>query len=315
MRTLYPEIEPYTTGRLQVSGLHNLYYEECGNPAGKPVVFLHGGPGSGIIPDSRRYFDPTFYHIILFDQRGAGKSTPYAETAENDTWNLVADLEKLRTHLRVERWLVFGGSWGSTLALCYAIAHPGLVLGLVLRGVYLGREWENNWLFQEGASYFFPDRYEQYITPIPPAERGDLIGAYYKRLTDPDEAITLPAAKTWSEWEGGMAHLIPEPEKKKDDPRAGLAIARIECHYIVNKMFFPADNYILDHAGEIAHLPCRIVHGRYDVICPASNAWDLTRLLPDAHLCFVQDGGHAAGDPGMASELVQATDAFKVLFE
>ena len=315
MRTLYPEIEPYRTGRLQVSPLHNLYYEECGNPHGSPAVFLHGGPGGAVVPTSRRFFDPEVYRAILFDQRGAGKSTPYAEIRENTTWKLVEDMESLRIHLGIERWLVFGGSWGSTLALCYAIAHPERVVGLVLRGIYLGRQWENKWLFQEGASYLYPDHYADYIAPIPPQQRGDLIGAYYQRLIDPDEGIHLPASRTWSAWEGGMVHLNPEPRPEKDNPRDSLAIARFECHYIVNEMFFPADNYILENIGRIKHLPCRIVHGRYDVVAPARSAWELSQVYPKAVLSLVQEGAHAATDPGMASELVQALDDFRDLYK
>jgi proline iminopeptidase len=300
---------------LPVCDLHTLYYEECGLPSGAPTLFLHGGPGGGVVPDSRRYFDPEFYRIVLFDQRGAGKSTPFAEVRENDTWSLVEDIEKLRVHLGIERWLVLGGSWGSTLALCYALTHPERVAGLVLRGVYLGRRWENNWLFQEGASRFYPDRYVQYIDPIPPDQRSDLISAYYKLLTDPDEAVHLPASRTWSEWEGGMVHLVPDAtQKKSENPRANLAIARLECHYIVNDMFFPSDNYILENAARIAHIPIRIVHGRYDLVCPPTNAWELCQALPQAHLTIVQQGAHAARDPYMAADLVEATDASKSLF-
>ena len=327
MRILYPEIQPYHTGRLQVSQIHNLYYEECGNPLGHPAVFLHGGPGGAVGPESRRFFDPDFYRIVLFDQRGAGKSTPYAELQDNNTWRLVEDLETLRSHLGIERWVVFGGSWGSTLALCYAIAHPERVMGLVLRGVYLGRKWENKWLFQEGASYFYPDQYEAYIAPIPPEERGDLIGAYYRRLTDPDEAIHLAAAKTWSSWEGSMVHIkpLPKPDPQEpaesqspeviENPRDSLAIARFECHYIFHEMFFPSDNYILENIQHIAHLPCRIVHGRFDTICPPRNAWELSQAYPEARLSLVQEGAHAARDPEMASELVQALDDFRELFD
>lgn len=313
MRTLYPEIEPYAVGNLSVSPIHTLYYEECGNAAGKPAVFLHGGPGGGLSADSRRFFDPEAYRIILFDQRGAGKSTPYAEIHENNTWLLVEDMEKLRVHLGIERWVVFGGSWGSTLALCYAITHPERVAGLVLRGVYLGRRWENKWLFQEGASYFFPDHYETYTAPIPAEERGNLIGAFYKRLIDPDESVHLPAAKAWSEWEGCMVRMIPLAKTSEEDPHKCLAIARFECHYIVNDMFFPNDNYILENAAKIAHIPCRMVHGRHDPVCPPTNAWELSKVLPQAGLVFVNDGAHNPVEAGMASELVQALDDFRTL--
>ena len=315
MRELYPEIEPYHTGRLQVSDLHSLYYEECGQRNGPPAVFLHGGPGGGVIPDSRRYFAPTFYRIVLFDQRGAGKSTPYASVEENTTWDLVEDLERLRRHLGIERWLVFGGSWGSTLALCYAIAHPQRVAGLVLRGVYLGRESENRWLFQEGASWYFPEAWQDYLAPIPPVERGDLIAAYRRRLTDPDPAAHLPAAQAWAGWESAIVRLIPKAHEEKEDPLSNLAIARLENHYIVHGMFYPNDNYILDHASAIRHIPCRIVHGRYDLVCPPRSAWDLHQVYPEAQLTFTPDAGHAGREPGNVHALVQATDDLRTLFE
>ncbi len=315
MRELYPEIEPYHIGRLQVSDLHSLYYDECGLRDGPPAVFLHGGPGGGVMPDSRRYFDPDFYRIVLFDQRGAGKSTPYASVEENTTWDLVEDLERLRRHLGIERWLVFGGSWGSTLALCYAIAHPQRVAGLVLRGVYLGRESENRWLFQEGASWYFPEAWQDYLAPIPPAERGDLIAAYRRRLTDPDPAVHLPAAQAWAGWESAIVRLIPIAHEEKEDPLSNLAIARLENHYIVHGMFYPNDNYILDHAPAIRHIPCRIVHGRYDLVCPPRSAWDLHQACPEAQLTFTPDAGHAGREPGNVHALVQATDDFRTLFE
>ena len=280
MRELYPEIEPYHAGRLQVSTLHSLYYEECGHRDGPPAVFLHGGPGGGLIPNSRRYFDPAFYRIVLFDQRGSGKSTPYASIEENTTWDLVEDLERLRSHLGIERWLVFGGSWGSTLALCYAIAHPQRVAGLVLRGVYLGRESENRWLFQEGASWYFPEAWQDYLAPIPPAEHGDLIAAYRRRLTDPDPAVHLPAAQAWAGWESAIVRLIPKAHPEKEDPLSNLAIARLENHYIVHGMFYPNDNYILDHAPAIRHIPCRIVHGRYDLGLPSPQRLGPSPGLP-----------------------------------
>jgi proline iminopeptidase len=314
MYTIFPEIEPYRSGMLPVSDLHTLYYEECGNPDGVPVLFLHGGPGGGVAPSSRRLFDPAYYRIILFDQRGAGKSTPYAEVRDNDTWSLVEDIEKLRRHLGIERWLILGGSWGSTLALCYAIRHPDRPTGLVLRGVYLGRRWENRWLFQEGASWFYPDLFPQYTAPIPEEERGDLIAAFYRRLTDPDETVHLPAAQAWGGWESSLVRLIPDEEKPaEENPRAKLAIARMECHYIINDMFFSADNFILENAARIAHIPIKIVHGRYDLVCPPTNAWELSRLLPLAELRIVQQGAHAAKDPHMSSALVEATEAFKTL--
>jgi proline iminopeptidase len=316
VRELYPEIEPYRTGRLQVSERHSLYYEECGRREGAPVVFLHGGPGGGIVPDSRRNFDPGFYRIVLFDQRGAGKSTPYASIDENTTWDLVEDLERLRRHLNIERWLVFGGSWGSTLALCYAIAYPERVVGLVLRGVYLGRRSENHWLFQEGASWYFPDAWEKYLAPIPETERADLIAAYRRRLIDPDPTVHLPAAQAWAGWESAIVRLIPHvPDGDKEDPLSNLAIARMENHYIVNEMFYPnGDTYILDHIQPVQNLPCRIVHGRYDLVCPPRSAWDLKKVYPKAELVFTPDAGHAGREPGNIDALVQATDDFKSLF-
>lgn len=240
MNILFPPIEPYSTAMLPVSSLHTLYYEQCGNPDGFPVVFLHGGPGGSAGPECRRFFDPAFYRIVLLDQRGAGRSTPFAETRENTTWDLVEDLERLRNRLGIQRWLVFGGSWGSTLALCYAIRHPAKTAGLVLRGVYLGRRWENYWLFHTGASCFYPDKWGEFIHLIPPEERGDLPVAYHKRLMDPDAAVHMPAAERWSNWEGTLVHLDPKPadEKAENQTFNPLAIARFECHYIVNGMFF-----------------------------------------------------------------------------
>ena len=313
MDILFPEIEPYRTGYLDASPIHQLYYEECGNPAGQPLVYLHGGPGAGISPPYRRFYDPDFYRIILLDQRGCGKSTPFASLEENTTWHLVADLERLRTHLGIERWLVFGGSWGSTLALSYALRHPQRVVGLVLRGIYLGRHWENQWLFQEGASYFFPEAWAKYIAPIPPEERGDIMGAYHIRLIDPDPDVQLKAAQTRAAWESAVVRLIPE-QVPKDDPRADLAISRIESHYMVNNLFFPSDNYLLENVPSIQHLPCRIVHGRYDLICPVRNAFELHERLPHAEIRIVPDAGHASLEPGISRELVQATQNFKSLF-
>lgn len=316
MRTLYPSIEPYHSDFLKVSDTHSLYYEQCGDPQGHPIVFLHGGPGAGISPGVRSFFDPDFYRIILFDQRGCGKSTPYASIEANTTWDLVDDMERLRTHLGIERWVVFGGSWGSTLALAYAIRHPDRVIGLILRGIYLGRPWENAWLFQEGASYFFPERWKTYLATIPEEERDDLIHAYHHYLNHPDQQVCLNAAGAWSSWESAIAQLIPNPEDPHftEDPLAGLAIARIENHYFVNNLFFPSDNYLLENAPSIAHIPCRIVHGRYDLICPVRNAFELVEKLPHAELRVVPDAGHTAREPGIASELVQAADDFKVLF-
>lgn len=315
---LYPEIEPYQTGELRVSDLHTLYYEESGNPRGNPVVFLHGGPGGGISPAYRRYFDPAFYRIILFDQRGAGQSTPSAELRENTTWDLVEDIERLRRHLSVERWLVFGGSWGSTLALTYAITHPARVVGLVLRGIFLVRKKEIDWFYQEGASYLFPDAWEKYLAPIPQAERGDLVSAYYLRLTHADPLVRTEAAKAWSIWEATTSHLYPDPvgvRRFEESEERSLAFARIECHYFVNRAFFPEDGYLLRRAPEINHIPTRIAQGRYDVVCPLVSAWELKKAMPAADLRIVPDAGHSSFEPGIARELVQATNDFRTLFQ
>jgi len=315
MRSLYPQIEPNSEGRLQVSPLHNLYYEESGNPNGIPIVFLHGGPGGGTMPDHRRYFDPAAYRIVVFDQRGAGKSTPHASLQDNTTWDLVADIERLRVHLGIEKWHVFGGSWGSTLAICYAESHPERVSALILRGIYLGRQKENKWLYQGGASAIYPDRWEDYLAPIPEDERGDLISAYYKRLCSEDEATCLAAAKAWSTWEGSILKLIPDPSMIEEfgSPHLSLAIARIECHYFVNDVFLETQNQLIDNIGKIRHIPTKIVHGRYDVVCSLENAWDLHKAWPEAELTIVPDAGHSASEPGIIDALVQATDEFRNL--
>jgi proline iminopeptidase len=313
MRTLYPPIAPYEDGKLAVSPVHILHYEVCGNPAGTPVVFLHGGPGGGTNADHRRFFDPAAYRIVLVDQRGAGKSTPHASLEENTTWHLVADLERLRAHLGIERWVVFGGSWGSTLALAYAQTHPERVRALVLRGIFLCRPKEIRWFYQEGASAIFPDRFAEYLAPIPPDERGDLVRAYYRRLTGGDEAVRLEAARAWSTWEGSTIRLVPDPKLIADfgDPHKALALARIECHYFVNDSFFQTDDYLIEHAGAIRRIPGVIVQGRYDVVCPAMSAWELSRAWPEADLRIVPDAGHHAMEPGIVDALVTATDRFR----
>jgi len=309
---LYPPIEPYATGRLKVSATHDLYYEESGNPKGKPVVFLHGGPGGGSDPKQRRFFHPEKYRIILFDQRGCGKSTPYASLEDNTTWDLVADTEKLRVHLGIAKWQVFGGSWGSTLALAYAEKHPEACTELVLRGIFLLRKQEIDWFYQRGASILYPDAWEPYLAHIPEAERGDLLSAYHKRLTSPDPAVRLAAAKTWSGWEGGTSKLVPDADftGHYEEDEFALAFARIECHYFVNKGWFDPEDQLLRDASKIRHIPGVIVQGRYDVVCPMESAWALHRAWPEADLVITPDCGHSAFDAPNCRALVAATDRF-----
>lgn len=309
---LYPEIVPYRTGRLPVGDGHEIYFEESGNPDGKPVVFVHGGPGSGTNSKQRRFFDPRLYRIVLFDQRGSGQSTPHASLEANTTWHLVADMEKLRKHLKIDRWQVFGGSWGSTLALAYAETHPEAVTELVLRGIFLLRKKEIDWLYQFGASELYPDAWEPYVAAIPTEERGDFVAAYHRRLTSPDRKVQLAAAKVWSVWEGSTSKLIPDPTFIADYGRDDFAIAfgRIEAHYFVNRGFFEHDDLLLRNVGKIRHLPAVIVQGRYDVVCPMESAWALHRAWPEAELVVVPDAGHSAFEPGISKALVSATDRF-----
>jgi proline iminopeptidase len=312
--TLYPTARPYRKDFLHVSALHELYYEESGNPKGKPVVFLHGGPGAASNSSMRRFFDPRRYRIVLFDQRGCGSSRPHAELRENDTWALVQDIEALRTHLGVERWMVFGGSWGSTLALAYAQTHPKRVTELVLRGIFLLRRSELDWLYQSplGAASVYPDLWEQYIEPIPVAERHDMIGAYYKRLTSSEASVRARAARSWSLWEAGTSFLQPNASylAKFDSPDYAAAFARIEAHYFINRGFLETDDQLLRNVDRIRHIPAVIVQGRYDMVCPARSAWDLHRVWPEADLRMVADAGHSALETGITSELVNATDRF-----
>jgi proline iminopeptidase len=312
-RTLYAEIEPYRTGRLKVSSVHELYFEESGNPNGKAVVFLHGGPGGGTEPKHRRYFDPSAYRIVLFDQRGCGRSTPFASLEENTTWDVVRDIETLRSHLGIERWMVFGGSWGSTLALAYAETHPARVSELVLRGIFLLRDEEIRWFYQEGAGWIFPDAWEDYVGHIPEGERGDLLRAYYKRLTSSDPEEQRAAAKVWSVWEGRTSCLVPSPEliARTAGDEFSLAFARIESHYFVNRGWLDGERALLANVDKIRSIPAVIVQGRYDVVCPAKSAWDLHRAWPEADLRLVPDAGHAASEPGTVHELVSATDRFR----
>jgi proline iminopeptidase len=311
-RTLYPEIEPYDSGFLQVSPLHRVYFEQCGNPQGKPVVFVHGGPGAGCNAKSRRFFDPARYRIVLFDQRGCGRSTPHAELTDNTTWHLVADMELLREHLHLPRWQVFGGSWGSTLALAYAQTHPDRVSELVLRGIFMLRRWELEWFYQKGCDAIFPDAWEDYVAAIPAVERGDLMGAYYRRLTSADADVRMAAAKAWSMWEGGTSFLQPSADSiaSTGSDEFALAFARIECHYFVHGGFFDADDQLLRDAHRLKRIPAVIVQGRYDVVCPIRSAWDLHRAWPEADLRIVGDAGHSALEPGITHELVSATDRF-----
>ncbi|MGQ0779309.1 MAG: prolyl aminopeptidase [Pseudonocardiales bacterium] len=312
-RTLYPEIEPYRTGFLRVSDLHEIYYEESGNPQGKPVVFVHGGPGGCTGPKQRRFFDPAAYRIVLFDQRGCGKSTPHACLTDNTTWHLVADLERIREQLGIQRWQVFGGSWGSTLALAYAEKYPDRVTELVLRGIFLLRKQEIDWFYQRGADAIFPDAWEEFLAPIPAEEHGDLLHAYYGRLTSEDPDIQQQAAKAWSVWEGKTSCLYPNPDliTRVSDDEFSLAFARIECHYFVNRAFFERDGELVANVGRIRHIPTVIVHGRYDVVCPMVSAWTLHRAFPEADLRIVPDAGHSAFEPGNLHELIEATDRFR----
>jgi len=313
-RALYPAIRPYRAGYLKVSGLHELYFEESGNPKGKPAVFLHGGPGGGTDPRMRRFFNPKKYRIVLFDQRGCGKSRPNASLVDNTTWDLVADIEKLREHLSVERWLVFGGSWGSTLALAYAQTHPERVTELVLRGIFLLRRFELEWFYQSdrGTAMLYPDLWKQYVATIPAAERGDMMQAYYKRLTSSNKKELELAAKAWSIWEGATSflHLNPHYVEKFGDAGYAAAFARIECHYFVNGGFLRSENQLIEDIGRVRHIPAVIVQGRYDVVCPMKSAWDLHEAWPEADLRIVPDAGHSALEAGNTHELVMATDGF-----
>lgn len=310
MRTLFPEIEPYATRRLRVSDIHELYVEECGCADGLPVVFLHGGPGAGLAPYHRRFFDPARYRIVLFDQRGAGRSTPFAELRENTTRDLVADIETLRETLGIERWVVFGGSWGSTLGLAYAQAHPERVLGLVLRGIFLCRAAEIDWFYEEGgASWLLPEKWARYAAAIPENERGRMMEAYWQRLTSDDEAVRVAAARAWGRWEGGALTLEESPETEAGfaAPEVAVSLARIEAHYFRHHGFLERDQLLRD-IGRIRHIPATLVHGRYDVICPAKNALDLAAAWPEADLHVVL-AGHAASEPAIVDVLVRATDA------
>jgi len=311
-RTLYPPIEAYEAGMLSVSSVHTLYYEQSGDPHGKPVVFVHGGPGGGCDSWQRQFFDPARYRIILFDQRGCGRSTPHASLVDNTIWHLISDLDALRAHLGIERWQVFGGSWGSTLAIAYAQAQPDRVTELILRGIFLLRRSELMWFYQEGASHLFPDAWEGFLQPIPQVERGDLMGAYYRRLTGANEAEKLRCAQAWSAWEGATSRLYYDPRlvNHYEEDQFALAFARIECHYFVNGSWFERDDQLLHDIDKIRHIPAVIVQGRYDVVCPMRTAWDLHRAWPEAQLDIIADAGHSAMEPGIVDALINATDKF-----
>lgn len=302
---LHPRIEPHLEGMLEVSDLHSVAWEVSGHPEGAPVLVIHGGPGGGSQPDYRRYFDPAHWRIVQFDQRGCGRSTPWAELEDNTTLASVSDIERLREHLGIERWVVFGGSWGSSLSLIYAQHHPERVQHLVLRGIFLCRESEFAWFYQEGASHIFPEAFEGYRNHIPEPERGDLMRAYHARLTSADETVRHAAAREWTRWEMATSYLIPKAsaELKADDLQFAVAFARIECHYFTNGIFMP-DNFILDHVSRLTNIPIDIVQGRYDVVCPARSAWDLHTAAPHSRLHIIGDAGHSMTEPPIAAKLV-----------
>lgn len=309
-RDLYPEIEPFASGWMATGGVHEIYYEECGNPNGKPVVVLHGGPGGACNPGMRRYFDPKIYRIILFDQRGCGRSRPNASLEDNTTWTLIEDIERLRERCGVDKWAVFGGSWGSTLAMAYAITHPERASALLLRGIFLLTKKELTWFYQHGASMIFPDAWERFVAPIPEAERHDLMGAYYKRLIGDDRKAQLECAVAWSSWEGETVS-IRGPDARPDkfaEPDFALAFARIECWYFMNGGFFPEDGWILKNIHRIRHIPAWVAQGRFDVVTPIDSAWSLHRAWPEARLDIVPDAGHASTEPGIIDSLIRATD-------
>lgn len=310
-RGLYPEIEPFASGWMPTEGVHEIYYEECGAPGGKPMLVLHGGPGGATNPAMRRFFDPARWRVILFDQRGCGQSRPNAVLEDNDTWKLIEDIERLRERCGVDKWAVFGGSWGSTLALAYAITHPGRVESLILRGIFLLTQKELSWFYQDGASMIFPDAWESFLAPIPEAERGDLMGAYYRRLTSDDPEVRREAAVAWSSWEGDTVSAkgpAARPEKFAE-PDFAVAFARLECWYFMNRGFLPEDGWILKQVDRIRHIPAWIVQGRFDVVTPMSGAWALHRAWPEARFEVVGDAGHASTEPGIVDALVRATDA------
>lgn len=309
-RTLYPEIEAYSVGWLPTGGPHELYYEECGNPKGKAAIVLHGGPGGAINPTMRRFFDPAKWRVALFDQRGCGKSRPNASLEDNTTWSLIEDIERLRKHLGVEKWTVFGGSWGSTLALAYAVTYPDRVEGLILRGVFLLTQRELKWFYQDGASFLFPDAWERFVGPIPKGERHDMIAAYHKRLVHSDRKVQAEAAAAWSQWEGDTISIRgPEARPPKfNEVDFAIAFARIECHFFANRGFFPEDGWLLKQVEKIRKIPGWIVQGRFDVVTPLESAWALHKAWPESRFNIIWDAGHASTEPGVIDALIRATD-------
>jgi len=316
MRHLYPEIKPYQTHKIKVDAPHEIYVEECGSPEGIPVLFVHGGPGAGCENYHRSFFDPNIYRVILFDQRGAGRSTPHAELEDNNTQALVADIEVIRETLGINRWVLFGGSWGSTLSLVYAETFPDRVMGLILRGIFLCRAKEVDWFYQQGASRIFPDYWLDFIKPIPESERDNMISAYHKRLTGKDEIARMHAAKAWSTWEGRTATLKENKNviEHFGDTHIALSLARIECHYFINNSFLE-DNQILNNAHKLHNIPGFIVQGRYDLICPLESAWELHQAWPKAELNIIGDAGHSATEPGTVDALITATDNMAILLK
>ena len=312
---LFPNIEPFNTFYLPVSDLHTIYVEESGNKNGKPVIFLHGGPGGGVDPKYRRYFNPDKWRIIMFDQRGCGKSTPFAELKENTTWDLVDDIEKIRKHLSIDRWVVYGGSWGSTLSLAYSQTYPDSCKALILRGIFLVRKKEIHWFYQEGASKIFPDDWQSFIAPIPIEKRDNLLEAYYNLLIGKDSSKKIEAAKAWSTWEGSTVRLIQDKDFIGDfsDEKFAEAFARIESHYFMNNAWFNSDNHLIENVDKIRHIPAVIVHGRYDVICPVENAWELHQAWPESELHIIPDAGHSIFEEGIKDKILEYTEKFSSL--
>ena len=312
---LFPNIEPFNTFHLPVSDLHTIYVEESGNKNGKPVIFLHGGPGGGVDPKYRRYFNPDKWRIIMFDQRGCGKSTPFAELKENTTWDLVDDIEKIRNHLSIEDWVVFGGSWGSTLSLAYSQTYPNSCKGLILRGIFLVRKKEIDWFYQEGANNIFPDRWESFSAPIPVEKRDNLMQAYYEILTGNNHSKKIEAAKAWSTWEGSTVRLMQDENFISDfsDEKFAEAFARIECHYFMNNCWFNSNNHLIENVDKIRHIPGVIIHGRYDIICPVVQAWDLHQAWPEADLHIIPDAGHSIFEEGIKDKILEYTEKFSSL--